>query len=680
MKKTVSSIFLTFIFLFIFSQPNGFTEESTRWRLPEGAKARLGKGNIKQIAYSPHGMHLAAAGSAGIWVYDMTVHSEVALLTGNMGPVRSIAFSPDGSIIVSGNENGTAWVWNRHTGKHIQTFKISVSIFSVAISPDGKTIATGSGEEAEMGSIGTTLLDITTGEFLKSFGGPYEVLSVCFSPDGKTLANSGNEWDSNIRLWDVQTGKLLKTLKKRTAFEDFEGRDVNSVVFSPDGNMIASGSGNGTIRLWNAHTGEFIKYLVGHTKSVNSVVFSPNGNRLISTGTDGVCLWDVNTGEYIKEVQIPAVSAAFSPDGRTCAIASETGISVRNAHTLQFLEGLRENRGSEDNNFRGKDIGSIGSVAFSPDRNTIVSCGGNNIHLWDAHTNQLLKTLIGHTDAVNSVAFSPDGETIASASNDRTIRLWNVSTRKRLKTLMGHTDSVNSVAFSSDGETIASASNDRTIRLWNANTGEPLKTLTGHIENANTVTFSPDGNTIASGSGRLVYLGGSEDQGTCVGQEIRLWNANTGELLKTLKGHTSVINSVVFSPDGSTIASGSGHWMGYEGTYSTGEEVRLWNAHTGELLKTLTEHKNVVSSVVFSPDGSYIVSGDWWYYWGNGHFSSGALSGEIRVWDAHTGEHLKTLTGHTGGISSLTFSPDGKVLASGRTDGTILLWDFSTLL
>lgn len=675
MKKTAFSTFLTFTFLFTLSQLNGFAEDSTRWRLPEGATARLGKGSITQIAYSPNGMHLMAAGSAGIWIYDVTIHQEVALLTGNMGPVSSVAFSPDGSIIVSGNEDGTAWVWNRHTGKHIQTFKISVSILSVAISPDGKTIATGNGEESEMGSIGTTLLDITTGKYLKSFGGPHEVLSVCFSPDGKTLASSGDDWDSNIRLWDVQTGTLLKTLKKRTAFEDFEGRDVNSVVFSPDGNTIAAGSGNGTIRLWNANTGEFIKYLVGHTKSVNSVVFSPNGNTLLSTGEDGACLWDVNTGEYIEEVQIPAVSAAFSPDGKTCAIGNEMGISIWNAHTFLDRARLTKNIGSEDK-FRGEDIGSIGSVAFSPDGNTIVSCGGDNIHLWDSHTNQHLKTLIGHTEPVNSVVLSPDGNTIASASDDGTIRLWNVNTRKHLKTLMAHADSVNIVVFSSDGETIASAGNDRTIRLWNANTGELIKTLTGHIENVNTVAFSPDGKTIASGSGKLLYLGGGEDSGTCVGQEIRLWNANTGELLKTLKGHTSVINSVVFSPDGSTIASGSGHWMGYEGVASAGEEVRLWNAHTGEHIKTLTGHKDVVSSVAFSPDGNLIVSGDW-YYWDRS-LSSGTLSGEIRVWDAHTGEHLKTLTGHTGGVSSVAFSPDGKTLASGRTDGTILLWDFST--
>ena len=170
-------------------------------------------------------------------------------------------------------------------------------------------------------------------------------------------------------------------------------------------------------------------------------------------------------------------------------------------------------------------------------------------------------------------------------------------------------------------------------------------------------------------------MGGGEDSGTCVGQEIRLWNANTGELIKTLTGHTSVVNSVVFSPDGNTIASGSGHWGGYEGKASVGKEVRLWNVHTGELIKTLTGHEDVVSSVVFSPDGNLIVSGDW-YDW-DGYLSSGTWSGEIRVWNAHTGEHLKTLKGHTGGVSSVTFSPDGKTLASGRTDGTILLWDFS---
>ena len=671
MKKSsilLSFVFITLLMIFPF---NSFAADTTQMSLLEGAIARLGKGIINEIAYSPNGKHLVAAGSVGIWIYDMAIDHEVALLTGNTGSVSSVAFSPDGRTIISGNEDGTVSLWNMLTGEHIQTFRTADWVLSVAFSPDGKTIASGGGHVEGLGS-GIDLLDIKTGEHLKSFGGPYATLSVCFSPDGKTLV-SVDESENDIYLWDVQTGELLKTLKGHAPFGY---PHINIVVFSSDGNTIASGSGNGTIRLWNANSGEFIKYLVGHTESVNSVEFSSNGKMLISAGAEGICLWDVNTGEFIEAVSIPAVSAAFSPDGRTCAIVSETGISVRNAYTLQFLKSLTKNIGLKDK-FRGIDIGSIQSVAFSPDGNTIASCGGNNIHLWDSDTNQFLKTLIGHTESVNSVVFSPGGETIASASNDRTIRLWNVNTREHIKTLMGHTDSVSSVVFSSDGKRIASASNDKTIRLWNANTGELLKTFTGHVENVNTVAFSPDGNTIASGSGELLYIGEGEDIGTCVGQEIRLRDVNTGEHLRTLTGHTSVVNYVVFNPYGKTIASASGHWQGYEGIASAGEEIRLWDAHTGEHLKTLKGHKDVVSSVVFSPDGNLIVSGDW-YDWDE-YLSSGTWSGEIRVWDAHTGEHIKTLRGHTGGVSSLVFSTDGKILASGKTDGTILLWDFSNI-
>ncbi len=655
MKKSIILLFLVFIALLMSFPFSSFAVDTTRMNLPEGAIARLGKGIINEITYSPDGKYLAVAASIGIWLYDMKTYQEVALLTGNAGPVSSVAFSPDGSTIVSGYDSGGILVWEVKTGKRKQTLPtVQEWVSSVAFSPDGKTIASGGACEEGL-CPGITLLDIQTGEQLKSFGGLYTTLSLSFSPDGKTLASSGDEWNSNVRLWDVQTGELLRTLEKRTAFEDFEGRDVNSVVFSPDGNMIASGSGNGSIRLWNANTGKFIKYFEGHTKSVNSVAFSPNGNTLMSAGAEGVCLWHVNTGEFIEDFPLHTTSpsAAFSPDGRTFAIGNMRFVSVRDAQTFKYLKNLSVN------------IGSVRSVSFSPDGNIIASCDRNDIRLWDPHTNQLLKTLKEHRDSINSIIFSPDGEMIASASDDRTIRLWDVNTRELSKTLMGHTDSVNSVVFSSDGETIASAGNDRTVRLWNANTGELLKTLSGHIENVNTVAFSPDGNTVASGSGRLVYHGRGEDQGTCEGQEIRFWNTNTGEHIRTLTGHTSVVNSVVFRPDGNTIASGSGQWMGYESTYSAGEEVRLWNANTGELIKNLKGHDVVVSSVVFSLDGNLIVSG--------------TESGEIRVWDAHTGEYLKTLEGHTGGVSSLAFSPDGKTLVSGRTDGTILLWDFSNI-
>ncbi len=661
MKKTVSSIFLTCIFLFTLSQPNGFAEDSTRWRLPEGAKARLGKGSIRQIAYSPNGIHLAAAGSAGIWVYDMTTYQEVALLTENMGPVSSVAFSPDGRTIVSGSDDGSVRLWDVLTGKHIQTFTRNANrVLSVAFSPDGKTIASGGDDTSEEGpGFGICLRDAHTGELLKVLeGNNYGTLSVCFSPDGKTLASGGDRSSNNtLLLWDVDTGEPIETFRRPEPFGSF-----TSVTFSPDGNIIASASSDETIRLWNPHTGLLLKTITGHTEPVNSVIFSPDGKLFISAAADGIRVSDTN--ELIKVLPVPAVSVVFSPDGNTFVSGSSDGIRVWDTHNLELLKTMT------------RDIVPIESVVFSPNGNTIAGSRGNNLHLWDVHANKRLKTFIGHTDSAGSVVFSPDGNTIASGSEDKTIRLRNTHTGELIKTLIAHTASVRSVVFSPDGNTIASGSEDKTIRLWNTHTGELIKTFKGHIENVNTVAFSPDGNTIASGSGRLVYLGGPEDSGTCVGQEIRLWDINTGELIKTLIGHTSVVNSVVFSPDGSTIASVSGHWQAYKAVWSVGEEICLWSAQTGELLKTLTGHKDVVSSVVFSPDGNYIVSGDWYHSLYD--TSGGAWSGEIRVWNTHTGELIKTLTGHTGGVSSMAFSPDGKTLASGRTDGTILLWDFSS--
>ena len=272
---------------------------------------------------------------------------------------------------------------------------------------------------------------------------------------------------------------------------------VNSVAFSPDGQTLASGSYDNTIRLWDVATGESLKILTGHTYEVNSVSFSPEGQTLASgSGDNTVRLWDVSTGETLRTLQ---------------------------GHTIFVL-----------------------SVAFSPDGETLASGSRDRtIRLWDVSTGETLKTLRGHTDFVHSVSFSPDGETLASGSADNTIRLWDVSTGETLRTLQGHTFSVRSVSFSPDGETLASGSSDDTIRLWDVATGRNRKTLRGDMDRVLSVSFSPDGETLASGS----------DDNT-----VRLWDVATGAELRTLEGHTLSVVSVSFSPDGETLASGSADW------------------------------------------------------------------------------------------------------------------------
>jgi TonB family protein len=287
-------------------------------------------------------------------------------------------------------------------------------------------------------------------------------------------------------------GNLLQTLTDHSGW-------VTSGAFSPDGQTLANGSRDKTIKLWNVKTGNLLQTLTGHSKWVNSVAYSPDGQTLASGSSDKtIKLWNVKTGKLLQTL---------------------TGHS-----------------------------GWVISVAYSPDGQTLASGSfDKTIKLWNVRTGKLLQTLTGHSSLVNSVAYSPDGQTLASSgSGDKTIKLWNVKTGNLLQTLTGHSNhqfwQVWSVAYSPDGQTLASGSSDKTIKMWNVKTGKLLQTLTGHSNWVRSLAYSPDGQTLASGSGD---------------KTIKLWNIKTGNLLQTLSGHSNSVISVVYSPDGQTLASGS---------------------------------------------------------------------------------------------------------------------------
>ena len=633
MKTTVT----TLILLILFTQ-HIFAQDITQWELPEGAKARLGKGLISgEIAYSPDGTRLAVAGGIGIWLYDTATHQEVALLTGHTGGVWSVAFSPDGSTLASGSSDNTVRIWNTQTGAHIRTLTGHAGwVFSVAFSPDGDTLASGSLD-------GTVRLwEVNTGAPIRTLTGhTFRVWSVAFSPDGDTLASGS--LDGTVRLWEVNTGAPIRTLTGHTF-------RVWSVAFSPDGNTLASASGDRTVRLWEVNTGAPIRTLTGHTSEVLSVAFSPDGNTLASgDGDDGtVRLWEVATGAPIRTLTghtRSVFSVAFSPDGNTLASGG-----VWQGQTVRLWEVAT---GAPIRTLTGHTV-EVLSVAFSPDGNTLASGGGwrhqtvrpwwevatGTVRLWEVNTGAPIRTLTGNAGSVRSVAFSPDGNTLASGGvwQGQTVRLWEVATGAPIRTLTGNAGSVRSVAFSPDGNTLASGSDDGTVRLWEVNTAAPIRTLTGHTSEVFSVAFSPDGNTLASGS-----LDGT----------VRLWEVATGAPIRTLTGNAGSVRSVAFSPDGNTLASGSD-----DGT------VRLWEVATGAHIRTLTEHtaEYGILSVSFSPDGSTLASGS---------------SDTVRIWNTQTGAHIRTLTGHTSWVSSVVFSPDGNTLASGSFDGTILLWELA---
>ncbi len=280
-------ITLILICLFLVVLVNQATaQDYTQWSLPEGAKARLGKGEISGIAYSPDGTRLAVAGTIGIWLYDTATYQEMDLLTGHTNYVGSVAFSPNGRTLASGSWDGAVILWDVTTGEHKHTLTGHTNyVDSIAFSPDGNTLASGSWDGAVI------LWDAMTGDRKSTLTGHTAGVSnpgasVAFSPDGHTLASRG--WDGAyiVILWDVTTGQHKHTLTGHTGW-------VNSIAFSPDGRTLASGSSDNTIRLWDTVTEEHKHTLTGHTGSVNSVAFSPDGT-LASGSSDGtVLLWDL---------------------------------------------------------------------------------------------------------------------------------------------------------------------------------------------------------------------------------------------------------------------------------------------------------------------------------------------------------------------------------------------------
>lgn len=552
------------------------------WDAASGAELlRLETGPAAGVAFSPDGIRLAtadyAAGTASLW--DAVTGEKMLTLAGHVGGVNQAIFSPDGTRLATAGEDGTARVWDLASGDQLVVLEGHTDIVStVAFHPDGTHLITGSWD-------GTARVwDIEDGEEVRQFSDFTDPVEAVYSPDGSRLAlSSGLE----VLVWDLAEDRELFALRGNT-------NTIERVMFSPDGRWLAAASLDGNASIWDAATGEERLTLAGHSGGVSSLAFSPDSIGLVSAGGDGTArVWDL--------------SPAGSREWMTVAVSTDT----------------------------------VSAVGYSPDGARLATASDDGTaRVFDAATGMELLTLVGHTDRVSAVTFSPDGTRLATSSGDNTARVWDASTGDELLVLSGHGQGtvgglfggVLAVAYSPDGSRLATAGADGTAILWDAATGERLGAFSNDGVGFTNLAFSPDGSRLALTTDQPPAAVAGEDAEVHVydlasgqrlfvaSQPVRIWgvgfsrdgarlvtsgfggtvvirDANTGEPLLDLSGHTSTVIAASFSPDDRFVATASG-----DGT------ARLWDAATGAELLILTGHDGGARALGFSPDGTRLVT------------------------------------------------------------------------
>jgi WD40 repeat protein/DNA-binding SARP family transcriptional activator len=512
-------------------------------------------------------------------------------------------------------------------------------------------------------SQGSLLTGIMHSPLLSKFlhGHTEDVRSVAISPDGRRLA-SGDD-DGAIIVWNLEEANE-DLASEQTTLLTGHSDSITSLAYSPDGQILASGGFDAAVRLWDAETGEeLVEPLLEHSDNIWSLAFSPNGSTLASSGADGqILLWDVDLdsssfgqvlGPGLEGHDGNVASVAFSPDGRLLASGgSDDAIILWDAETFEPIGGPLQGHNS-----------LVRSLTFSPESDLLVS-GGNDgtIVLWDTDAgSNAFAQIVGapldeHESWITDLAFSPDGDTLASASRDRRIKLWDLATRTdsdrppQSETLQAHQDAVWSLAFSPDGDTLVSGGADNKLIIWNIDASQPLAEEIGkHAKLINAIDFSPDGRMLASGG----------DEGT-----INLWDSVSGEqLVPTLIGDPFFVRSLEFGPQGLIMASIGG----------TENSAKLWDidqdspAFADVIATLLAPIPTPFTSVTFRPDGQVLAAG--------------SRQGHILLWDvapdsASFGELIgEPIRGHSSSIWDMAFSTNGTKLATVTSEDDDAIWD-----
>jgi WD40 repeat protein len=512
-------------------------------------------------------------------------------------------------------------------------FRHEGAAYSLAFSPDGKTLAAASGQLVYF-------WDAATGRrrLLLPVASRPTLVALDFAPDGKTLATAT---DDGVRLWDAVTARERLAIRRPPPVASPRRA---SLRFSPGGDAVAVAGPGDTVCLYDVRTGKEILRVGGLGGAVSAVALSPDGKTLACAAAGPAAhLWDVASGKLLhtlgRDHQHPAFAVAFSPDGKTLAWGSWDQITLSDVAT-----------GAQRGSLRAVKMEAVNGLAFTPDGRTLLSASQDGkLRLWDVSGRTERLRLDARMAPVEALTLTRDGRTAAVGSYFNVVRLWDVVTgRERFGDLAGHDGVVGAVPFAPDGKAIAAAGDSGEVLLWDAATGRALRAVRAYRPYA--VAFSPDGR-------RLATAGFS--------RSFQVWDAATGRQLLRLRptdkpGDQNVVKCVAFSPEGKWLASA--HSV-LRSSLVLDVSLALWDPVSGRPLRELSFRAGSLESLAFAPDGRLVAlaTGD----------------GEVRLLDPELGEFL-ALKGHDGLVSSVAFSPDGRTLASGGLDRTVRLWELAS--
>ncbi len=593
---------LSIILFVLFSISSGFTQDSTKWKLPDGAVIRLDKGSVNDIAFSPDGMQFAVSTNVGIWIHDAQTGMEVELIKEPGRRFRKIAFSPYGNTLacssgISGR--GTIQLCDKATGKFHTTLPAPIGIYSLFFSEDGsKLLCAGFFGEVSMWDINNITKPVLISNIRLDFESWRQFWPVALSPDGRFLALTTPDWqtkDYSIKIYDGKSGELLHTLKNHNL-------PVESLTFSPDSKTLLSEDRYESIRAWNPETGELKSTMYWKDQTMTRKLgYSPKGRFIASAHHDSVRLWhrttsnEKNGEDAIGNYQIIMEldehcdyvdKMTFSSDEKTLLtvsidgtiIAWDTTTGRQRFACTGYLNGIEDVALSETGDTLTAMIRSYNPI------------GGFQKRRWDTETGDLLFSERYKEFGSLSMRMSPDGNTLITHNDSGNCLLCDISTDT--PQLISQFDiegyrkgGLNlKFAFSSDGRMLAAGGEDFAVHVWDFD--EDSRSLNHkfsakeHTESVWSLEFSPDGKKLASGG---------------YDKLLRIWDVAEGKTLLTLSGHTWRVNSIAFSPDRKILASGS-------------TELFLWDLESGTQIRKIRElKKEIIGDLEFSPDGKLLL-------------------------------------------------------------------------